>query len=147
MLSFFKFTGKSCGKICIHLYLGYTLKQEAHRPQLAHLSETATADMQRACNSFPIFLWQGNGLNSFWDILLSRLKCWNFQNATSKKKLFFIWFIYLSCPLKVFFSIFSSGNHFVQQSRTILAILAKGHKRNIDVKLFWNLSTGHGDVV
>ena len=29
-------------------------KQEAHRPQLAHLSETATADMQRACNIFPI---------------------------------------------------------------------------------------------
>ena len=46
-----------------------------------------------------------------------------------------------------FSSIFSFGNHFVQQSRTILAILAKGHKRNIDVKLFWNLATGHGDVV
>ena len=29
-------------------------KQEAHRPQLAHLSETATADMQMACNIFPI---------------------------------------------------------------------------------------------
>ena len=58
-----------------------------------------------------------------------------------------IWFIYLSCPLKVFFSIFSSGNHFVQQSRTILAILAKGHKRSIDVKSFCNLTTGHGDVV
>ena len=39
-----------------------------------------------------------------------------------------------------FFSIFSSGNHFVQQSRIILAILAKGHKRKIDVKLFWNQS-------
>ena len=46
------------------------------------------------------------------------------------------WVIYLSYPLKFFFSIFSSGNHFVQQSRTILAILVKGHKRNIDVKLF-----------
>ena len=39
-----------------------------------------------------------------------------------------------------FFSTFSSGNHVVQQSRTILAILAKGHKRNIDVKLF---KSGH----
>ena len=28
----------------------------------------------------------------------------------------------------------SSGNHFVQQSRTISAILVKGHKGNIDVK-------------
>ena len=31
-------------------------KQEAHRPQLAHLSETATADMQMTCNIFPILL-------------------------------------------------------------------------------------------
>ena len=61
-----------------------TIKQEAHGPQLAHLSETATADMQMACNIFPILLWQGNGLNSFWNILLTRLKCWNFQNVTSK---------------------------------------------------------------
>ena len=30
------------------------MKQEAHGPQLAHLSETATADMQMACNIFPI---------------------------------------------------------------------------------------------
>ena len=34
------------------------------------------------------------------------------------------------------FSIFSSGGHFVQQSRTILAILVKNHPRNIPVKLF-----------
>ena len=46
------------------------------------------SDMQMACNIFPIrvLLWQGNGLNSFWDILLTRLKCWNFQNAISKNK-------------------------------------------------------------
>ena len=30
------------------------MEQEAHGPQLAHLSETATADMQMACNIFPI---------------------------------------------------------------------------------------------
>ena len=127
-------------------------KQEAHGPQLAHLSETATADgLQHFSNTVKYWnLWQGNGLNSFWDILLTRLKCWNFQNAISKKKFRYlsevIWFIYLSCPLKFFlfcffFPIFSSGNHFVQQSRTILAILAKGYKRNTDVKLFWNLAT------
>ena len=32
------------------------------------------------------------------------------------------------------FSIFSSGDHFVQQNETILAILAKRDKRNISVK-------------
>ena len=46
-----------------------------------------------------------------------------------------------------FKSFFISGNHFVQQSGTILAILAKGHKRNIGVKLFWNPATGHRDAV
>ena len=34
------------------------------------------------------------------------------------------------------FSIFSSGGHFVQWSRTFFAILVKGHSRNISVKLF-----------
>ena len=36
---------------------------------------------------------------------------------------------------KGFFSIFSSGSHFVQTSITVLAILVKGHKRNVSVKL------------
>ena len=45
------------------------------------------------------------------------------------------------------FSIFSSGGHFVQRSGTILAILVKGHPRNIPVKLFWNLPIGIGDDV
>ena len=41
------------------------------------------------------------------------------------------------CFFSVFFSsVFSSGGHFVQPSGTILAILVKGHKRNISVKLF-----------
>ena len=30
------------------------IKQEAHGPQFTHLSETTTADMQMACNIFPI---------------------------------------------------------------------------------------------
>ena len=45
------------------------------------------------------------------------------------------------------FSIFSSGDHFVQQSRTILAILVKGDKRNISVKSFLNQATGQGGDV
>ena len=39
------------------------------------------------------------------------------------------------CRLKGF-SIFSFDGHFVQRSRTILAILVEGHPRNISVKLF-----------
>ena len=39
------------------------------------------------------------------------------------------------CRLKGF-SIFSFDGPFVQRSRTILAILVKGHPRNISVKLF-----------
>ena len=39
------------------------------------------------------------------------------------------------CGLNVF-SIFSFDGHFVQRSRTILAILVEGHPRNIHVKLF-----------
>ena len=51
------------------------------------------------------------------------------------------------CRLKGF-SNFSFDSHFVQRSRTILAILVKGHPRNIPVKLFWNLPIGlRGDVV
>ena len=36
--------------------------------------------------------------------------------------------------LKFFFSIFSSGGHFVQWSGTTLAILVEGHPRNISAK-------------
>ena len=39
-------------------------------------------------------------------------------------------------------SIFSCNGHFVQQSRTILAILIEGHPGNIHVKSFQNLFTG-----
>ena len=39
-------------------------------------------------------------------------------------------------PIKDF-SCVSSGSHFVQQTKTILAILVEGHSRNISMKLFW----------
>ena len=42
---------------------------------------------------------------------------------------------------KGFFSIFSSGGHFVQRSQTILAILVEVHPMNISVNLF--LKSGH----
>ena len=44
------------------------------------------------------------------------------------------------------FSILSSDSHFVHPSKTILAILVKGHPRNIPVKLFWNRSIGLGGI-
>ena len=40
------------------------------------------------------------------------------------------------------FSIFSSGCNYVQQSRTILAILKKLHHGNICMKLFSNRQIG-----
>ena len=43
-------------------------------------------------------------------------------------------------PIKGF-SCFSSGGHFVQWSKTILAILVESHSRNISMKLF--CSGGH----
>ena len=39
------------------------------------------------------------------------------------------------CSLKIFL-IYSSGGHFIQQSRTFYAILVEGIMRNISVKLF-----------
>ena len=47
----------------------------------------------------------------------------------------------MRCHLKVFL-FFSSGDHFVQWSETILAILVEGHLRNISEKLFLNRSIG-----
>ena len=45
------------------------------------------------------------------------------------------------------FSIFSSGGHPVQWSRTVWAILVDSHLRNILVKLFQNLSTNLAEEV
>ena len=42
----------------------------------------------------------------------------------------------------LFFSTFSSGNHFVQRSGTILAILIDGHSRTILVKIYRNRAIG-----
>ena len=81
-----------------------------------------SADMQMACNIYPILLWQGNGLNIHW--------------------------LWRRCLLKVFFSIFSSGRHFVQPSGAILVILVEGHWWNTSVQIFWSQAIGQGwDVV
>ena len=51
----FKFTSLHC----VHNIQNYHVpcimcKQEAHGPQVAHLSDIATADMQMLCNIFPV---------------------------------------------------------------------------------------------
>ena len=40
------------------------------------------------------------------------------------------------------FSCFSSGGHFVQWNKTIVATLVEGHSRNISLKLFRNWDNG-----
>ena len=51
------------------------------------------------------------------------------------------------CYQKVFL-FFSSGGHFMKQSRTILAYLVEGQPTNISVKLFKNWSIGLGiDII
>ena len=47
-------------------------------------------------------------------------------------KVFCVFFFFFLFFFVVFFS---SGGHFVQPNRTLLAILVKGDKRNISVKL------------
>ena len=41
------------------------IKQEAHGPRFAHLSDIATADMQMLCNIFPILSSQLMKISSF----------------------------------------------------------------------------------
>ena len=48
--------------------------------------------------------------------------------------------------IHVFFSIFSSGDHFVNRSETVLAILVQGHLSNIPMKFEWNRPRGIGGV-
>ena len=49
LFSFFK------PKTCWFYLSTQIIKQEAHGPRVAHLSDIATADMQMLCNIFPIF--------------------------------------------------------------------------------------------
>ena len=46
------------------------MKQEAHGPRFAHLSDTATADMQMLCNIFPILSSQLMKISSFEQFLI-----------------------------------------------------------------------------
>ena len=50
-------------------------EQEAHGPQLAHLSDIATADMQMLCNIFPILSLQLMKGSSFKQFLVLKNIC------------------------------------------------------------------------
>ena len=51
-------------------------KQEPQGPQLAHLSDIATADMQMLCNIFPILSSQLMKISSFEQFLVFEKNIW-----------------------------------------------------------------------
>ena len=58
----------------------FHLKQVAHGPRLAHLSDTATADMQMLCNIFPILSLQLMKGSSFKQFLVLKKNIWAGQS-------------------------------------------------------------------
>ena len=50
------------------------IKQEAHGPRVAHLSDIATADMQMLCNIFPILSSQLMKRSSFKQFFILKKK-------------------------------------------------------------------------
>ena len=53
-----------------HSSNGRGIKQEAHGPQFAHLSDIATADMQMLCNILPVLSSQLMKISSFEQFLV-----------------------------------------------------------------------------
>ena len=60
---------------CQSLFSG-KIKQEAHGPRFAHLSDIATADMQMLCNIFPILSLQLMKISSFEQFLVLKKNIW-----------------------------------------------------------------------
>ena len=56
------------------------VKQEARGPRLAHLSDTAIADMQMLCNIFPILSLQLMKGSSFKQFLVLKKNIWAGQS-------------------------------------------------------------------
>ena len=61
-------------------YLPILLKQEAHGPRFAHLSDIATADMQMLCNIYPILSSQLMKISSFEQFLVLKKNIWAWQS-------------------------------------------------------------------
>ena len=72
------------GLHCLPFHQGFCqnkqIKQEAHRPRFAHLSDTATADMQMLCNIFPILSSQLMKISSFEQFLVLKQNIWAWQS-------------------------------------------------------------------
>ena len=62
---FVKKHGRQGEGLIFPIYLYRKLKQEAHGPRVAHLTDIATADMQILCNIFPILSSQLMKRSSF----------------------------------------------------------------------------------
>ena len=75
----------------------YEKKQEAHGPQVAHLSDIATADMQMLCNIFPILSSQLMKRSSFKQFFILKKKIhgmpvnwgWSFEQTLNGSQLGF----------------------------------------------------------
>ena len=73
------------------------IKQEAHGPRVAHLSDIATADMQMLCNSFPILSSQLMKRSSFKQFFILKKKiygmpvnwAWSFEQTLNGSQLGF----------------------------------------------------------
>ena len=52
------------------------IRQEAHGPRFAHLSDIATADMQMLCNIYPILSSQLMKISSFEQFLVLKTNIW-----------------------------------------------------------------------
>ena len=57
------------------------IKQDAHGPRFAHLSDIATADMQMLCNIFPILSLQLMKISSFEQFLVLKKNIWAWVNG------------------------------------------------------------------
>ena len=60
--------------MCNNITGAFNFKQEAHGPQVAHLSDIATADMQMLCNIFPILSSQLMKRSSFKQFFILKKK-------------------------------------------------------------------------
>ena len=64
------------GVIILAIGKCHKVRQEAHGPRFAHLSDIATADMQMLCNIFPILSSQLMKISSFEQFLVLKKNIW-----------------------------------------------------------------------
>ena len=78
-LSYFRSTSRPNASYQVSSQMAFQFRrseQEAHRPQFAHLSDIATADMQMLCNIFPTLSSQLMKISSFEQFLVLKKNIW-----------------------------------------------------------------------